>query len=108
MLIRKDLHEYLAGPITVPTTPHPLTGASLPVTLGHEFSGTVEEVGAGVTRVKVGDRVAVKPNLSDGTCPCCVRGRPNCCRNLGFIGYSSQSSFLSLLRLNFVFPCNIA
>ncbi|EAU37433.1 conserved hypothetical protein [Aspergillus terreus NIH2624] len=87
-----DLHEYLSGPITVPQTPHAITGQKLPVTLGHEFSGTVEEVGAGVSRVRVGDRVAVKPNLADGTCPCCVRGRPNCCRNLGFIGYSSGLS----------------
>ncbi|GAB1201596.1 hypothetical protein APSETT445_000174 [Aspergillus pseudonomiae] len=62
------LHEYLAGPSTVPQTPHPITNATLPVTLGHEFSGIIEEVGPGVTRVKVGDRVAVKPNLYDGTC----------------------------------------
>ncbi|KAL5355745.1 chaperonin 10-like protein [Aspergillus floccosus] len=90
-----DLHEYLSGPITIPQTPHAITGQKLPVTLGHEFSGTVEEVGAGVTRVRVGDRVAIKPNLADGTCPCCVRGRPNCCRNLGFIGYSSNAGGLS-------------
>ncbi|GAQ06189.1 (R,R)-butanediol dehydrogenase [Aspergillus lentulus] len=58
-----DLHEYLAGPITVPSTPHPITGGSVPVTLGHEFSGVIEEVGAGVSRLKVGDCVAVRPNL---------------------------------------------
>ena len=74
----------------MPETPHPITNATLPVTLGHEFSGTIEEVGADVTRVKVGDRVAVKPNLYDGTCARCVQGRVNCCRNLGFIGYSSE------------------
>ncbi|KNG88630.1 alcohol dehydrogenase [Aspergillus nomiae NRRL 13137] len=90
-----DLHEYLAGPSTVPQTPHPITNATLPVTLGHEFSGIIEEVGPGVTRVKVGDRVAVKPNLYDGTCARCVQGRVNCCRNLGFIGYSSNSGGLS-------------
>ncbi|KAF7625057.1 alcohol dehydrogenase [Aspergillus flavus] len=90
-----DLHEYLSGPSTVPETPHPITNATLPVTLGHEFSGTIEEVGADVTRVKVGDRVAVKPNLYDGTCARCVQGRVNCCRNLGFIGYSSNAGGLS-------------
>jgi DNA replication protein DnaC len=32
-----DLHEYLAGPILIPTEPHPLTGGKLPVVLGHEL-----------------------------------------------------------------------
>lgn len=92
-----DLHEYLAGPLTIPSTPHAVTGATLPVTLGHEFSGTVEEVGADTTtRLKAGDRVAVKPNLYDGSCASCLMGRVNCCRNLGFIGYSSELSPLGL------------
>lgn len=44
-----DLHEYYAGPIFIPNgQKHPLTGRELPLTLGHEFSGTVAEVGSGV------------------------------------------------------------
>ncbi|RAK79243.1 GroES-like protein [Aspergillus fijiensis CBS 313.89] len=87
-----NLHEYTCGPHLVPLTPHAITGGKLPTTLGHEFSGIVEEVGAAVADavadLKVGDRVAVRPNLSDGSCPPCLRGTPNCCRNLGFVGYS--------------------
>lgn len=90
-LISADLHEYLTGPHTVPVEPHPLTGEKLPTTLGHEFSGTVEEVGAGVMGLRVGDQVAIKPNLSDDTCRRCLMGRSNCCGNLGFIGYSGKS-----------------
>ncbi len=56
-----DLHEYYAGPIFVPTSPHPLTGAQLPLTMGHEFSGTITAVGDGVTGWSEGDRVAVEP-----------------------------------------------
>ena len=51
-----DLHEYYAGPIFVPTEPHPLTGYRLPLTLGHEFAGAITEVGEGVRDLAVGDR----------------------------------------------------
>ncbi|KOS39580.1 hypothetical protein ACN38_g9593 [Penicillium nordicum] len=90
-----DIHEYLAGPTIVPVTPHPITEDKLPTTLGHEFSGTVEEVGSGVTGFKVGDRVVVRPNLFDATCSNCLMGRLNCCENVGFIGFSSQAGGLS-------------
>jgi threonine dehydrogenase-like Zn-dependent dehydrogenase len=93
ILIETDLHEYLTGPSAVPVTPHPITGAKLPTTLGHEFSGTVEEIGEGVVSLKVGDRVAIKPNLSDGSCSRCAMGRQNICSSLGFIGYSSMSRY---------------
>lgn len=56
-----DLHEYAYGPIFIPTTPHPFTGAHGPQILGHEFGGVVEAVGDGVTNVKAGDRVSIQP-----------------------------------------------
>ncbi|KAJ5227284.1 uncharacterized protein N7469_007290 [Penicillium citrinum] len=90
-----DIHEYLSGPSAVPVTPHPITGGTLPTVLGHEFSGTVEEIGEGVNNLKVGDKVAVKPNLSDGSCPRCTMGRFNICNNLGFIGYSGDAGGMS-------------
>ena len=60
-----DLHEYLEGPIFIPPAghPHPITGESAPVTLGHEFSGVVSEIGEGVTDLKVGDHVVVEPQV---------------------------------------------
>lgn len=56
-----DLHEYAHGPIFIPTSPHPYTGAQGPQVLGHEFGGEVTAVGQGVTHVAVGDRVSVQP-----------------------------------------------
>lgn len=56
-----DLHEYVSGPIFIPQTPHPYTGAQGPQVLGHEFGGTVIAVGPGVSKVAPGDRVAVQP-----------------------------------------------
>ena len=85
-----DLHEYLEGPIFVPTpqAPHALTGESMPITLGHEFAGVVAEVGAGVDDVAVGDRVVVEPYIVCGRCDACSQGRYNVCASLGFVGLS--------------------
>lgn len=85
-----DLHEYLDGPIFCPPVgaPHALTGEEVPVVLGHEFAGAVADVGDGVTNVAVGDRVAVEPYLTCGTCARCREGRYNVCDVLGFIGLS--------------------
>jgi (R,R)-butanediol dehydrogenase/meso-butanediol dehydrogenase/diacetyl reductase len=59
-----DLHEYLAGPIVTPRTPHAYTGATNPQILGHEFSAKVLAVGDGVRHVAPGDRVSIQPLLS--------------------------------------------
>lgn len=60
-----DLHEYLEGPIFVPPAghPHPISGESAPVTIGHEFSGTVTALGEGVTDLTVGANVVVEPYI---------------------------------------------
>jgi threonine dehydrogenase-like Zn-dependent dehydrogenase len=71
-----------------PTTPHPITGETVPVTFGHEFSGTIEEVGESVTDYKPGDRVVVQPIIYDGTCGACEVGLHNCCWSNGFVGLS--------------------
>lgn len=52
----------------------------LPAVLGHEGAGTVERVGPAVTRVVVGDRVAMSFD-SCGDCPTCLTGRPSYCHD---------------------------
>jgi (R,R)-butanediol dehydrogenase/meso-butanediol dehydrogenase/diacetyl reductase len=70
--------------------PHPVTGSTLPQILGHEFSGTVVELGEGVTDVAVGDRVAVWPIYYCGECAACRKGMFNACQKIGFHGLSSN------------------
>lgn len=70
--------------------PHPLTGSTLPQILGHEFSGTVVELGEGVDGISVGDRVAVWPIYYCGDCAACRRGMYNACQKIGFHGLSSD------------------
>mgnify|MGYP000630957819 FL=1 len=54
--------------------------------IGHEFSGEVVEVGAGVTGLKVGDHVTAAPLRGCGTCEACKRGEPAWCANFSLIG----------------------
>lgn len=88
-----DLHEYLAGPILIPTTTHPVTGSKAPMTIGHEFSGKVVEIGEGVTSFKIGDRVAGDCFWTCGTCYYCMRNRPSLCNQLGATGCNAEGSF---------------
>jgi (R,R)-butanediol dehydrogenase/meso-butanediol dehydrogenase/diacetyl reductase len=82
-----DLHEFTAGPFAIPVTePHPESGAVAPIVLGHEFCGTVVEVGPRVAAVAPGDRVAVEPHYRCGACPRCTNGEYNLCRHFGFAG----------------------
>lgn len=57
-----------------------------PMVLGHEIAGTVLELGAGVTTLGVGDRVAVNPSRPCRHCRFCLRGLPNQCLNMRFYG----------------------
>ncbi len=57
-----------------------------PIILGHENSGVVKSVGADVQYLKVGDRVAVDPNIYCGKCHYCRTGRPELCENLSAVG----------------------
>jgi (R,R)-butanediol dehydrogenase/meso-butanediol dehydrogenase/diacetyl reductase len=92
-----DLHEYLDGPIFIsePGHPHPLSHESLPVTMGHEFSGTIEEVGDGVEGLKVGDNVVVEPYFVCNECPPCKAGNYHLCEKMGFIGLAGGGGGLS-------------
>ena len=82
-----DVEEYLAGPAIIPTdVPNPLTGRAAPITLGHEFAGTVEAVGEGVSGVRVGDRIAPEVVLFCGVCFFCRRHEYALCLKWAALG----------------------
>ncbi|GAA5921029.1 hypothetical protein JCM3775_004059 [Rhodotorula graminis] len=96
-----DLHEVFEGPLTCCPVgqPHPLTGGTLPETLGHEFSGVVEELGEGVEEdgegtegrrtLRVGSRVCIEPVISCRQCDACKAGdTPLCDLAIGLYGYA--------------------
>lgn len=55
---------------------------------GHEFAGTVETLGEGVTDLHIGQKVAIFPVLTDGTCFWCQSETYSMCEKWGFLGYS--------------------
>ena len=74
-----DLHYFHAGGFGTVRIKRPMI-------LGHEVAGTVAEVAVGVTRVKVGDAVAVNPSRPCSACQYCLEGLPNQCLDMRFYG----------------------
>lgn len=58
--------------------------AKLPVTLGHELSGVVVELGGAVKNLKIGQKVVVEPVYRCGTCEACRKGEYGYCEQLSF------------------------
>ncbi|MDE2515395.1 MAG: L-idonate 5-dehydrogenase [Rhodospirillales bacterium] len=57
-----------------------------PIVLGHEIAGEVAAIGAGVTSVAVGARVAVNPSRACGACRYCLEGAAQHCLDMRFFG----------------------
>lgn len=71
-----------------------------PVIMGHEFSGTVIEVGSKVKGFSVGDRVVGEPhNLACGKCHLCRNGHIQICEDKRSIGWGIDGAFTSYLKM---------
>lgn len=93
-----DLHEFLDGPIFCPTceAAHPISGETAPVTLGHEFSGVVAELGDGVDDLTVGDHVVVEPYIiADDVDTGAESTTYHLSENMNFIGLAGRGGGLS-------------
>jgi (R,R)-butanediol dehydrogenase/meso-butanediol dehydrogenase/diacetyl reductase len=80
-----DIEEYLHGPVVIPTTPHPLTGAYVPLVLGHEGAGTVVAAGSG-SGIDIGTRVGLENSVGCGHCQACLSGNRQLCPDLAVMG----------------------
>lgn len=85
-----ELKEYTDGPCKIDVN-------KVPLTIGHEFAGRVVEVGAGVTDLKVGERVTGLGSWFCGECFFCKRGMYNLCLNSEFVGINADGCMAEYL-----------
>lgn len=64
-----------------------------PLIMGHEFAGTIEEIGENVTDLQIGDRVTANPLISCGKCKDCLSGNANLCAGRKLIGAHHPGGF---------------
>src|SRR5256885_12029008 len=71
----------------------------LPLTLGHEVAGRVEEAGSDVTHLSAGDRVCVHYLVHCGRCEFCVRGLEQFCRTGQMIGKHRDGGYAEFIKV---------
>jgi 2-desacetyl-2-hydroxyethyl bacteriochlorophyllide A dehydrogenase len=89
--------------------------AKAPLTVGHELSGHIVQIGNPSSGWELGEHVTVYPLISCGTCHACMHGNPHVCRKLRLFGFDvdgGMAEFVkvpiaSLVRLPKNMPANI-
>ena len=71
----------------------------LPLVLGHEVAGAIEEVGSDVTTLKPGDRVTVMSMLPCRRCHYCRQGMGNLCLNWEHVGITFNGGFAEYTKV---------
>lgn len=89
-LCRSDWHGWVGHDDDIQNFPH------VP---GHEFAGTIAEVGANVSKFKVGDRVTVPFVCGCGECTDCANGNAQVCMFQWQPGFSGQGSFAEYVAI---------
>jgi len=93
-----DIDEYLHGPVVIPTAPHPLTGAKVPLVLGHEGAGVVVAAGAGAG-IDPGTRVGLENSVGCGHCPACLSGNRQLCPQLAVMGLMMDGALAAAVNV---------
>ena len=67
--------------------------ARLPIVLGHECAGIIEEIGDNVRNVSIGDRVSIWYVIPCNVCETCIKGMPHACPNRRSIGHDINGGY---------------
>lgn len=100
MLIRVKASAICGTDVRMINNGAPGASAEHPLTLGHEFAGTIEKVGTAVSNTyRIGQRVAVAPNFGCGVCDFCVSGEGHHCPDLRAFGINIDGAFAEFVRV---------
>ena len=83
--------------LAIYTGEHP--GVRYPVVMGHESTGVIDAVGAGVTGLQPGQPIIINPIIACGHCDSCMRGAGHLCRNAGLFGREVEGSMREYVSL---------
>ena len=87
-----DLHIYKWDEWSQKTIP-------VPMTIGHEYVGTVDKMGAGVKNFTLGERVTGEGHIACGHCRNCRRGKKHVCENTVGIGVNINGAFAEYVKV---------
>jgi NADPH:quinone reductase-like Zn-dependent oxidoreductase len=77
----------------------PALKTPLPFWTGCDIAGDVADIGAAVSGVKIGERVAVNPNLTCGRCEFCIEGEDSMCLRYGILGEHAPGGLAELVKV---------
>lgn len=91
-LCQTQINEFVEGPFIINVKPHSITGKAIPMIVGHQFGGIVEECGSGIKDKSVcGSQVAILPLISCGECSYCKKGKESMCENIVYYGLLGEN-----------------
>lgn len=96
-LVRVEACGFCGSDLGIVAGVHPR--ARVPLTLGHEFCGTIEDQAAANSPLRPGDRVAAWPLISCGACWVCRNGAPHVCRSLRLYGIDFDGGMAQYVRI---------
>lgn len=99
LLLKTDAASVCGSDIRMWKNGYKGVDAEHPLTLGHEFSGTVVKVGKNVPFYKEGMQLAMQPNIGCGICDRCVAGNFHLCEEYRAFGINMDGAFAEYVRI---------
>jgi L-iditol 2-dehydrogenase len=99
ILLRVEATSICGTDVKIIRNGHRKLKAGQRIVLGHEFAGSIEEMGSKVEGFKIGQRIGIAPNWGCGSCEACRRGRSNYCADFSAFGINADGSHAEWIKI---------